>query len=119
MKKETARKTSVGTELVQRLKRFSEKLASGESLEQQFTCRTVKLSVNPKKYDDKSVRKTRQKLNASQAIFAQFLGVSVSAVRDWEQGLKPPSGPARRLMDEINRNPAYFKERLAQLTSVT
>ena len=118
MKKVNARKTTVGSELVRRLKRFADKLADTEDIGKQFTCRTVKLNLVPTAYDDKAVKETRRRLNASQAIFAQFLGVSVSAVRDWEQGLKPPSGPACRLMDEINGNPPYFQERLKQLTSV-
>ncbi len=118
MKKERAMKASVGSELVRRLKRFTEKLADTKDIGKQFTCRTVKLNLRPKPYDDKGVKKTRQRLNASQAIFAQFLGVSVSAVRDWEQGLKPPSGPACRLMDEINGNPEYFQKRLKDLASV-
>jgi DNA-binding transcriptional regulator YiaG len=56
-------------------------------------------------------------LGASQTIFAQFLGVSPSAVQDWEQGLKPPHGAACRLMDEIRRDPNYWIRRLQELSS--
>jgi putative transcriptional regulator len=65
------------------------------------------------------VKETRKLIRASQAIFAQFLGVSLSAVRDWEQGIKPPGGAACRIMDEIRRNPDYFVGRLRELSSPT
>jgi putative transcriptional regulator len=73
--------------------------------------------MRPQPYIASEVKSTRKKLSASQVIFAQFLGVSASAVRDWEQGLKPPSGAACRIMDEINRNPKYFRNRLQELSS--
>jgi putative transcriptional regulator len=109
--------SSVGGELVRRLKRFTEALKDTDDISKRFTCRTVKLNLSPVPYDAEGVKKTRRKLSASQAIFAQFLGVSLGAVRDWEQGLKPPSGAARRMMDEINRNPEYFRKRLKELAS--
>lgn len=110
--------SSVGGELVRRLKRFTEALETTKDLSKRFTCRTVRLNLRPKPYDAQGVKKTRRKLSASQAIFAQFLGVSLSAVRDWEQGLKPPSGAASRIMDEINHDPDYFRKRLMELSSV-
>lgn len=110
-------KSSVGSELVRRLKRFTEALETTDDLSKRFTCRTIKLNLRPKPYDAKSVRKARKELGASQAIFAQFLGVSLSAVRDWEQGQKPPSGAACRFMDEIRQNPEYFLKRLRELSS--
>jgi putative transcriptional regulator len=108
---------SIGREMVRRLKRFSESLAKTDSLVTRFTCRTVKISLRPKVYGAKRVKDTRHLLRASQSIFAQFLGVSPSTVRDWEQGLKPPSGAACRIMDEIRRNPEYFLSRLIELSS--
>ena len=108
---------SVGSEIVRRLKRFADVLENTKDLRSRFTCRTVKLNLKPKSHSPATVKKTRLLLGASQAIFAQFLGVSPSAVRDWEQGIKPPSGAARRLMDEIRRNPEYFLNRLRELSS--
>ena len=112
-----SRTTSVGKEMVRRLKRFTEALENTEHLADRFTCRTVKLNLAPRSYKPKLVRETRLMLHASQAIFAQFLGVSRAAVRDWEQGIKPPSGAACRLMDEIRRNPDYFFGRLKELST--
>jgi DNA-binding transcriptional regulator YiaG len=109
--------SSVGKELVSRLKRFAKALETTKDISMRFTCRTVRLNLRPKPYDAAGVKRTRRKLGASQAIFARFLGVSLSAVRDWEQGLKPPSGAASRIMDEINHDPEYFRRRLVELSS--
>ena len=51
----------------------------------------------------------------SQAIFAQFLGVSVKTVSAWERGDKKPSDLACRFMDEIKESPDYWKRRLKTL----
>src|SRR5436190_1216887 len=99
---------SVGSELAGRLKKFAEALEGTDDLRARFTCRTVKLNLRTTQCGPHEVKQARVLLQASQAIFAQFLGVSLSAVRDWEQGIKPPSGAACRLMDEIRRNPEYF-----------
>ena len=107
--------SSVGRNLVKRLKGFVEALERGEEITERFTCRTIRLNLEPQPYGPELVREARQKLNASQAIFAQFLGVSISTVHDWEQGLKPPRGSACRLMDEIRRNPEYWIQRLKEL----
>jgi putative transcriptional regulator len=108
--------TSVGSELVRRLKGFTDALETTNDLSERFTCRSVKLNLKPHTYDGDMVRNCRKVLRASQPIFAQFLGVSPSAVRDWEQGLKQPGGAACRIMDEIQRSPEYFQSRLKELT---
>lgn len=66
-------------------------------------------------YNAHSVREVRRLLGMSQAIFAQFLGVTRSAVRAWEQGLRPPKAIARRFMDEIRHAPRYWKKRVRQM----
>jgi putative transcriptional regulator len=106
----------VGTELVRRLGRFVNALESTDDLTARFTCRTIKLNLQPKDYGAEEVKKVREILGTSQAILAQFLGVSRGAVRDWEQGVKPPNGAACRLMDEIQNDPDYFRKRLRSLS---
>jgi putative transcriptional regulator len=104
------KRKSVGSEIVGRLQRFVEALESlppGTELSKRFTARTVKLHLQAPSCTAKEVKATRELLGASQAIFAQFLGVSPSTVQDWEQGLKPPRGSACRLMQEICRDPKY------------
>jgi putative transcriptional regulator len=116
-KKHVARSktNSIASELVRRLGHFVTELEKVETLPDRFTCRTVKLDLKPHTYSAQQVKLTRKKLSASQAIFAKFLGVSLSTVHDWEQGIKPPSGSACRLMDEIQANPAYWRNRLTEL----
>jgi putative transcriptional regulator len=80
-----------------------------------FTCHKVGLNLAPTDYTAATVRETRRKLDCSQAIFAQFLGVSIGAVRNWEQGVNAPEHAARRLMDEIRHDTKYWKKRLEQL----
>jgi putative transcriptional regulator len=80
-----------------------------------FTCHKVALDLAPTEYSADTVRETRSKLDCSQAIFAQFIGVSIGAVRNWEQGINMPEHAARRLMDEIRHDPKYWKTRLRQL----
>jgi putative transcriptional regulator len=47
---------------------------------------------------DVDVVATRERLGLSQAEFATAFGVSVSTVRNWEQGRRTPEGPALVLL---------------------
>ncbi|WP_374763680.1 helix-turn-helix domain-containing protein [Yunchengibacter salinarum] len=49
------------------------------------------------------IRKIRDKTRMSQPVFAAFLGVTVSAIAQWERGVKTPGGSAQRLLDVIDR----------------
>lgn len=104
-------------DLIEGLEGFVADLRSGKQIEKMYTCRHVVLQLRPQPYTPARVKKTRRLLNASQALFAQFLGVSVEAVRAWEQG-KTPSAIARRFMDEIRRNPTYWSARLREAVKV-
>jgi len=53
--------------------------------------------------DPDDVRRIRQKAQMSQAVFAKLLGTRTTTVRKWEQGQSKPSGPARRLLDVVDR----------------
>jgi putative transcriptional regulator len=110
-------KGPVGARIASRLKNFVDAVENGQDPAVRFTCRTVRLNLRPQEYNSARVRSTRALLGASQAIFAQFLGVSPSAVQDWEQGAKPPKGVACRLMDEIRRHPEYWRKRLQELST--
>ncbi len=105
-------KTSVGKKIIGRLKEFTEALESKEVISNRFTCHKVMLDLKTADYDSVLVKKTRHLLRVSQALFAQFLGVSLNTVRAWEQGANQPSEMACRFMDEIRLNPKYWNERL-------
>ena len=107
-------KRTVGGEIVNRLKGLNAAIKSGESISARFTCNRVILDLRPREYDPKMVKKIRKSLGVSQALFAQFIGVSTSAVRSWEQGTNPVPGMACRFMDEIHRDPPYWLNRLSE-----
>ena len=108
------RKDSVGARIIEGLREFTEALEKEEPIAERFTCRTVMLDLLAVPYDPKAVKATRQLLAASQGVFAQFLGVSVKSVRAWEQGVNTPSDIACRFMDEIRRNPHYWRNCLLE-----
>jgi DNA-binding transcriptional regulator YiaG len=45
----------------------------------------------------------RRRLNLSQAALGARLGITESAVRAWETGLAAPSGPAAKLIEQLER----------------
>lgn len=106
--------TRNGAEIVDALTEFYEVLKEGgsEAVGRRFTVRTVELNLEPKAYTGEDVKKVRGILGLSQPLFARFLGVSVNAVRNWENGGQTPSTLACRFLDEISHNPELFKERV-------
>jgi putative transcriptional regulator len=100
---------SVGERLVAAMKELDEALASGEPLEKRFTVRTVERLPEPSVYDAAKVRATRQRVGASQAVFAKLVGVSRIQAQSWERGVRTPSKLACRLLDEINRNVGHWR----------
>ena len=82
-------------------------------LGKRFTVRRVKVPVAPT-VTAEEIKEAREALGASQPVFAGFLGVSAQLVKAWEQGLKTPTGPARRLLADIRMNSAHWRTRLAE-----
>lgn len=105
-------------EIVRSLDELSKALANGEKVTENFRCRKVVLDLQPVAYKANDVKGTRTLLRASQSIFAQLIGVKTATVSSWEQGRCTPSDMACRFMDEIQRNPDYWRGRLADSISV-
>jgi len=103
---------SKGQEIVQGLRELADALKTGEPLEALFTVRTYKITPPPE-YRNGDVRRVRDLLGMSQTAFAAFLGVDPSTVRSWEQGLRPPSPLACRMLSEIEADPGHWRKRLA------
>ncbi len=108
------KKHRVANDILQALGEFSTALKRGDNLADTFTSRKVELQLEPGEYDAKNVKAVRKLLCASQTVFAQFLGVSPKTVRGWEQGRIRPSDMACRFLDEIQRNPEYWRKRLRE-----
>lgn len=51
------------------------------------------------------VKKVRAQLGVSQSEFALMIGVSVSTLRNWEQGRRTPDGPALALLRVAAKSP--------------
>ena len=102
--------TRKGLEIVASLAEAVEVERAGISIESRFTVRTVELPDEPVEYDAAAVRATRDRIAASQVVFARLLGVSPMLVRAWEQGQRSPAPWARRLLDEVNREPSHWQQ---------
>ena len=60
----------------------------------------------------RSVRPASPSSGLSQPLFAKFLGVEVSALCHWEQGIRSPSAVVRRFLDEMNATPDHWWGRI-------
>jgi putative transcriptional regulator len=60
-------------------------------------------AIPPPTYTAEAIRRLRDRLHVSQAVFAAYLNASVSTVQKWENGEKKPSGAALRLLSVIER----------------
>jgi putative transcriptional regulator len=55
--------------------------------------------------DPMDVKRIREGYRLSQNEFAALLGISVSTLRNWEQGRRTPEGPARILLLVAAKHP--------------
>ena len=75
---------------------------------QQVDLRVTEMPTPPKALKPEEIRRIRERLHASQAIFAHFLCVSTKAIQSWEQGSRRPQNTALRLLTIAKRNPAVL-----------
>jgi len=71
------------------------------------------VSMPPVKLSADQIKNIRKKMNLSQSVFAKLLNVSLSSVRQWEQGVRRPSGSTMVLLELLEREPAVLDYRLA------
>jgi len=71
----------------------------------QITKRQIDTLCLPKArvFEPAEIRRIRSRNQVSQSVFASVLGIGKTTVQHWEQGVKKPSGPARRLLDLVDR----------------
>lgn len=55
--------------------------------------------------DPIDIKAIRQSTGLSQPKFARILDVDVGTLRNWEQGRREPTGPARALLRAIKQDP--------------
>ena len=56
-------------------------------------------------YPDPEVRAIRLKTGLSQDRFAYLIGVKPATLRNWEQGRRKPTGPAKALLRILDADP--------------
>jgi DNA-binding transcriptional regulator YiaG len=116
--KEQATREQVAKRTIERLRKFTEHLESGRLVSESYSCRKIILDVEMQPYTAEMVKEVRGTLKVSQALFAKFLNVSVSAVQKWERGVQQPDGAACRLLDEIRREPDYWRKRFMSMAKM-
>lgn len=62
--------------------------------------------------DAAQVKAVRALTGLSQAKFAKVLDVDVGTLRNWEQGRREPTGPARSLLRAIKNDPQHVMSAL-------
>jgi putative transcriptional regulator len=84
-------------------------------LEVSFTKKELnKLGVKivPVDISSEEIQQIRKTLKLSQSVFAKLLNVSLSSVRQWEQGIRTPSGSTMVLLELLQREPDLLNYRL-------
>ncbi len=62
------------------------------------------------------IKKIRKESNYSQSVFARLLNVSISSVRQWEQGSRKPTGSAKVLLELLEKEPHILDYRINKQT---
>ena len=63
--------------------------------------------------DAVAIKKLRAAIGLSQPKFAALMHVNVGTLRNWEQGLREPTGPAKALLEAIKHDPRNVLKALA------
>jgi putative transcriptional regulator len=71
--------------------------------------RTTTLPRPPAAFDRRAVKRLRDQLRASQAVFASYLNVSAKLVQAWEAGRRHPEGPALVLLHIAANQPGLIE----------
>lgn len=64
--------------------------------------------------DAMKIKEIRQATGLSQSKFADLISVNVDTLRNWEQGRRSPTGPAKALLRAIANDPLHVISALAQ-----
>ncbi|TDI64350.1 MAG: helix-turn-helix domain-containing protein [Alphaproteobacteria bacterium] len=63
--------------------------------------------------DDVDVKAVRKKTGLSQDNFARYIGINSGTLRNWEQGVREPTGAARTLLAMVSKDPEIVQRTLA------
>lgn len=62
-----------------------------------------------------NVRRIRKELEMTQKSFAEYFGVNLRTIQDWEQGRRVPSGASRNFLLVIDKEPEAVRRVLTQI----
>ena len=97
------------SELVESMREGSEILSGTKKASRTWTVESGK-RIETKE----DVQSLRHEFGVSQSAFAKFMGVSINTLQNWEQGRRQPTGAARVLLTIAYRQPALFREAVAE-----
>lgn len=58
------------------------------------------------------VKEIRKATGLTQVLFAQRIGIEIATLRNWEQGRREPTGPAKALLTAIKNDPKHVLQAL-------
>ena len=64
--------------------------------------------------DTAQIKAIRKSTGLSQSQFCDLIDVQVATLRNWEQGRREPTGPAKALLRVIKSNPQYVLRTLSK-----
>lgn len=97
--------------MVKKRNRFFEELfASVQEMDE--IMRGEKAPLRGFNVDADGVRAVREATGLSQAQFARLIEVQIGTLRNWEQGRRHPTGPARALIKALKAEPKVVMEAL-------
>jgi putative transcriptional regulator len=78
----------------------------------------TKAKVWMPKVETVDVKAVRERLGLSQNEFSTVFAVGLDALQNWEQGRRRPTGPARVLLQIIDREPAAVSRALLKKRAI-
>lgn len=85
-------------------------MAQGKMPESEYVAHTVQVAHAPEQVDVKAIR---ERMGLTQARFAASFGLSLYALRAWEQGKRRPDPAARAYLRVIEKAPDTVRAALA------
>ena len=70
------------------------------------------VKIQKREISAQEIKNIRKNIKVSQSVFAKLLNVSISSIRQWEQGNRKPSGSTVILLELLQKNPELLTYRL-------
>lgn len=64
--------------------------------------------------DAVAVKEIRKSSGLSQKVFCELIDINIGTLRNWEQGRRDPTGPAKALLKAIKNDPEHVLRALSE-----